>query len=223
MRMNAQRTGTWLAAFAAALLPLHVALAQTADQDAFKKYINAAEHGRVVAAALESLPHEVFQRCPALVAPGSRVTITKPITMSADGKPTAGAWWQRFPVSGCGNDTVLNLYFAVSKDGKVATNIALPGTTRADLVLQHDALFYAGLGPRTRAKDCKSLMITNTKFESYGSHDHPTPPPAEGKFQPWWETWTVKGCGHTFSVPMDFAPDATGTQIKQRPSDIHEL
>jgi hypothetical protein len=217
-----QRAGAWLMALAAAMLPLHAARAQSADQNAFKKYINSTEHGRVVAAALQSLPHEIFQRCPKLVAPGSTVTITQPIAMS-DGKPQAGAWWQRFPVKGCGNDTVLNLYFAVGNDGKVVTNIALPGTTRADLVLQHDALAYAGFGPRMRAKDCKSLMITNTKFEGFGSHDHPTPNPAAGKFQPWWETWTVKGCGHTFSVPMDFAPDASGTQIKQRPDDIREL
>ncbi len=221
--MSTKRAAAWLMALAAAVLPLQSALAQSADQEAaFKKYVDSIELGRMVATAIASLPHEVFQRCPALVAPGSKVTIIKPIEMGADGKPKAGAWWQRFPVKGCGNDTVLNFYFTVGDGGKIATNIALPGTTRADLVLQHDALFYAGLGPHARVKDCKSLMITNTKFEGYGSHDHPTQTPAAGQFQPWWETWTVKGCGHTFSVPMDFTPDANGTQIKQKPDAIRE-
>ncbi|MDI4666965.1 hypothetical protein K9U40_21965 [Xanthobacter autotrophicus] len=39
---------------------------------------------------------------------------------------------------------------------------------------------------------------------------------------PWWETWTVKACGRAFLVPLDFLPDATGTTITQRPSDIVE-
>lgn len=226
--MKMKPAAAWLMASVAAAWPLHAALAQpaqpaqSANEDAFKKYIASAEHGREVSAAIDSLPAEVYARCPALVAPGSRVFISQPIVMGAKGEPTAGAWWQRFPVKGCGHDTILNLYFAVGKDGKVATNMALPGTTRADIVLQHAALYYAGLEPERRSKGCKTLMITDTKFEGFGSHDHPTPKPAEGKFQPWWETWTMKGCGHTYSVPMDFAPDATGMQITQRPDAVRE-
>lgn len=208
------------------MAPICGAIAQTADQDAFRKYIASPEHRQRINKAIASLPPEVFKRCPALVSLGSKVSVVKAVAMGADGAPKIGAWWQRFPVQGCGNDTVLNFYFAVGADGKIATTVALPGTTRADLTLQHDAIFYATLGPSMRAdmraKDCKNFIIKNTRFESFGRHDHPTQSAGDAK-SPWWETWTVTGCGHNFSVPMDFTPDATGTQITQRPKDVTEF
>ncbi len=78
-------------------------------------------------------------------------------------------------------------------------------------------------GPGLRAKDCKQFVITNTRFEGFGLRDPATPDPGEGaQFRPWWETWTLTGCGHSFDVPMNFTPDATGTQIVQKAETITE-
>ena len=216
-----RRAAASLMVMTAALMPWTQLRAQ--EHLDFQKYTASPDYRALIDKALASLPPEVFQKCPSLVSPPSTVTVAAPITMGPDGLPKTGAWWQRFPVSGCGNDTTLNLNFSVRADGKIVVTVALPGTTHADLTLQHDGLFYATVGAGTRAKSCKTFIVKNTRFESYGSHDHPTHSPAQGQFQPWWESWVVTGCGRTFNVPMDFSPDATGTQITQRSQTITEL
>jgi hypothetical protein len=147
--------------------------------------------------------------------------IAQSITFDSNGIPNAGGWWERIPVAGCGNDTTINLYFAVGADGKIATIVAFPGTTRANLVLQRDALKFANLGAGSRAKDCKQFVVTNTRFEGFGLRNPATPDPgADARFRPWWETWMMAGCGQSLDVPINFIPDATGTTINQPLRDV---
>jgi hypothetical protein len=199
------------------------AKAQMVDRALFQKYLASEFHNLLINKALAALPSEVFKKCPALQSPETNISPVQPITFGADGTPNAGAWWEHFPVTGCGNDTIINLNFSIGTDGKIKTTIALPGSTHANLILQHDAIFYANLGPGLRAKDCKQFLITNTRFEGFGLKNPATPDPGvEAKFRPWWETWTVVGCGRTFDVPMNFSPDETGTQITQKVETITE-
>jgi len=94
------------------------------------------------------------------------------------------------------------------------TTTGHPGTTHADLVLQHDALHYAYLAAAAQGKDCNHFDVKNTRFEGYGLKKPSTPDPGAGsRFRPWWETWTIIGCGHLYDVPMNFIPDQTGTTI----------
>lgn len=193
------------------------------DRELFQKYLASDIHKQVLNKALGVFPKEVFQKCPTLESPETTISPVQSITFGPNGVPTAGAWWERFPVKGCGNDTILNLNFFIGADGKLQMTAGLPGTTHANLRLQHDAILYATTGPGVRQKDCKQFIIINTRFEGFGLRDPATPDPGEGeKFRPWWETWTLIGCGHTFDVPMDFVPDATGTQITQKVEDIVE-
>jgi hypothetical protein len=64
--------------------------------------------------------------------------------------------------------------------------------------------------------DCEDIEIADTKFEGFGRSKSPDPHTGgrEDK-QLWRETWTFTGCGHRTDVPMQFVPDATGTQIIQ--------
>lgn len=199
------------------------AAAQTVDAERFRKFMNSDFHAALIAHAASLLPKEVFHSCPTLVSPQGTVTLETSVSFAPDGIPNAGAWRERLPVAGCGNDTVLNFRFSVGTDGKINTTVALPGTTHADLALQRDALKYAYIGARSRAKDCERLNIKDTRFGGYGlRNQRATDPGAGDPFRPWWEIWTVVGCGRTFEVPMEFAPDRTGTQIVQTINDVIE-
>jgi hypothetical protein len=170
----------------------------------------------LVKRVLAVLPAAVFQRCPGLVSSESTVTVLKPVFFAKSGNPNAGSWKQDFPVSGCGNDTVLHIYFTATADEKINAIVGLPGSTHADLTLQGNAVRYARMGAMHVVKDCNDFDVRNTKFESYGLADRATPDPGpEKSFRPWWETWTIVACGQIIDVPIDFVPDDTGTTIIQ--------
>lgn len=167
---------------------------------------------------LAKFPEAVFARCPTLVSKGSQVTVVQPVSFAASGYPNAGVWKQTFPISGCGNDTILNIYFLAKADEKIDSIASLPGTTAADLKLQNDAAMFARIGAHIAVKDCEGskFIIKNTKFEGFGLSNPPTPDPGPGqRLRPWWETWTMTGCGRTLDVPVDFIPNDKGTQIVQ--------
>jgi hypothetical protein len=42
-----------------------------------------------------------------------------------------------------------------------------------------------------------------------------TDPGPDQRLRPWWETWSMIGCGKTIDVPIDFLPEEKGTQIIQ--------
>lgn len=165
---------------------------------------------------ISHIPDTIFRRCPGLVSPGSTVTIVKPVTFGQDGVPVSGLWRQSFPVKGCGNDTILNVFFSPTGDGKINAVLTIPGSTHADPILQRDSVTYARIGAEGAVRGCQAFIVINSAFEGYGLRKPQTADPGPGsRFRPWWEVWTLAGCGHVVDVPMDFVPDATGTQIIQ--------
>src|SRR5262249_32867356 len=141
-----------------------------------------------------------------LVSKGSNVSIIEPVSVGASGVPNAGMWKESFPISGCGNDTTIHAYFSATKDEKINIAFATPGETRADLILQKDAITYAVLGANIAAKTCKRFNVKNTRFDGLDS--------ANQKIRSWRETWTMVGCNRTFDVPLTFTPlDRGGTNI----------
>ena len=190
--------------------------AQNTGTSQFQAFTKSEFYRGLLNRSLAGLPQTVFQRCPELVSNGSTVTIIKPVTFGADGFPNAGLWKQTFPVSGCGNDTTLHFYFSAGADEKINTVVGVPGTTLTGPTLQRDAYSHASTGAALAVKDCKTFDTKNTKFEGYGllNLNPPTPDPgANSHDRPWWETWTMVGCGHTVDVPVDFVPDDKGTQV----------
>jgi hypothetical protein len=84
----------------------------------------------------------------------------KPITFGEDGVPNSGAWKEVEPVKGCGNDTVLNLYFYVADDGAKINGIAgFPGSTHADLFCKKNALTHAEIGASSLARNCAHFDV----------------------------------------------------------------
>jgi hypothetical protein len=190
--------------------------AQAVDGNQMQMFTRSDFYKGLINRALAAIPPTVFQKCPTLVSNGSTVTVLRPISFGGSGFPNAGLWKQAFPVNGCGNDTVLNVYFFAGADEKINTVVGTPGATHADLALQRDALIYANAGASLVAKDCKTFGVKNTRFEGFGLSNPPTVDPGPDKhFRPWWETWTMIGCGRIIDVPMDFVPDEKGTQIIQ--------
>lgn len=188
--------------------------AQADGAGQLQAFMKTAAYGQLVNRGLATLPDSVFKRCPTLVSGGSKVIVLKPASFGSDGSPISGYWVQRFPVSGCGNDTILTFFFSAGADGKINIVVGVPGATHANLTLQRDADRYASIGAGLAAKDCKTFVVKNTKFESYGLQTPATPDPGPGqRLRPWWETWTMIGCGKTVDVPIDFVPDETGAQI----------
>jgi hypothetical protein len=188
-----------------------------------QKFIHSQWYQEFLGHKFSSLPEAVFKRCPTLVSNGSKVVVVKPSSFGPSGFPNAGTWKQMFPVSGCGNDTVLNFYFTAGADEKINTVFALPGTTRGDPVLQRDAYRYAQIGAMAVVKDCKTFIVKNTRFEAVGlPHSPPSDPAPDPSRPPWWETWSMVGCGHTLDVPVYFIPDPTGITISQPFGDITE-
>ena len=97
----------------------------------------------------------------------------------------------------------------------------MPGGTIADPILQRDAINYARLGATVASKDCKQLELVDTHFEAFGLREPKTADPGpNARFRPWWETWTLVGCGRKFDVPINFIPDERGTTIAQALGDV---
>ena len=100
----------------------------------------------------------------------------------------------------------------MGSDGKINGIVAASGTTHADLTLQRDTLFYADMGAAMVAKDCKNMVVTNTRFNALDTTSAP-PPGVDPSRHPWSETWTMVACGHRVDVPFKFIPDNRGTTI----------
>jgi hypothetical protein len=177
--------------------------AQTAAPVQLQQLVAKPDYQASLARQFAHLPPDVFQHCPGLVSKGSTVTVIQPVIFGSDGYPTAGMWEQRFPVSGCGNDTTINFFFVGHPDGNVQSIVAAPGDTHADPVLQRDSFRYVLTAVHLVAPACTALHVRTTSFDGGDA----------GARGPWRETWTVAACGPTYRVPVTFTPDATGTQI----------
>jgi hypothetical protein len=89
----------------------------------------------------------------------------------------------------------------------------LPGSTRADILLQRDAagMAYASLAAYAD-KGCppSQFSIDDTKFVSVDRA--PIPNARAGpNARAWNEEWTALACGKPIVLQLRFTPDATGT------------
>lgn len=178
-------------------------------------FTSSAPYQAMIDNTFATLPPPIFTRCPRLVSNSSTITVLQPVAFFANGVPSAGAWEQSFPVSGCGNDTTINFYLFVSPaDQKLHTIIGLPGTSPADLTLQQDALNHARLAASALLKSCTEWLPLDAKFIAYGLTDPAAPDPGPGnQNRPWHESWTLMGCHHRVVETIDYVPQPNGTEI----------
>ena len=203
-------TTTWtklLPGLAALLFCTASADAPDYGKKQLQAFIGSDVHKGLLDRALLQVSPAVFQRCNNLVSAGSSVTIIEPINFDANNIPVSGVWRESFPVKGCGNDTTLKFYFGGTTAAKINTVIGMPGATKADPTLQHDAFRYTSMAAAVAAPPCTDFVVENTAFGGTQSGQAAVAHP------PWHETWTLLGCGRTLDIPVDFTPDANGTQI----------
>jgi hypothetical protein len=196
-----------------AMLPF-TANAQQRDGGALQFFTASNFYQGLLSNAFASMPPALFRRCPSLVSNGSTIKVLQPVTFGTDGSPNGGFWKQSFPVSGCGNDTIINLYFSASENEQISIILGMPGDTLSDLTLQRDAIFYAKVTASTLLKGCASLVPTNSVFVGYGLLNPATPDPGpKSLLRPWREDWTLVGCGRRIDEIVDFVPEQVGTTI----------
>jgi len=201
--------------FALVVQPVY-ARAPGGDESQVQSFMKSDFYGHLLDDALASLPETVFRKCPTLVSEGAGVTVLTPISFAAAALPIAGSWKQTYPIAGCGNNTVLNFYFSVGAGGRIDTVIGVPGATRADPVVQKEARRRAHGGAAVIVRDCETFDVTNTAFNGFGVIKRPINDPGPYNLpRPWWEIWTIVGCGRTVDVPIKFIPRDYGTQIVQ--------
>ena len=139
------------------------------------------------------------------------VAVYQPLQLDAQRKPTAGAWRERVHAQGCGANRALNVLTFVKSPGRLVSGTLLPGTTRADPLLQRDAFRYAVLAA-TAPANCRQPYIADTSFAGVEGAANASLPP-ERRSPPWKEEWIVSACEQRSVVTLHFVPDATGTNI----------
>jgi hypothetical protein len=183
--------------------------AEADEGSALRAFMGSSYYAGLIHTALAALPPDEFRQCPHLVSTGSQVTILKPVAFYPNGFPGSGLWRQSFPVSGCGNDTIVNFYFLASAGQKISVLIGIPGSTIANLLMQGAGKKFVTIAAQRASPGCRSFTVTNTRFLGFGQ-----PAPGSGPAsRPWRESWTLSGCGRRYTAPIEFAPNKGGIQV----------
>lgn len=177
-----------------------------------RRYQQSTEAQQATIAAAEVGEKSITPECTQMsFAPTGETAVLSPAKFD-QGKPVAGVWVERIAVSGCDGKRVQNIYSIISKTGELKRVAMAPGTTIADPFLQGDAVRYAMVAVGVREQSCKDMKLANTRFDSLSGEAAPGMPPGTAS-RPWKETWTIKACGKSLDVPVNFAPNARGTSI----------
>jgi hypothetical protein len=202
-----------------ALSHIFSAAAFADDQEQFKKLLSdPAQIEHAVRVAGRST---VFQQnpCPtAQFTPQNRTVIYEPPVFDATSKIVAGAWKLSVDEEGCGAQRVLNVVVRAQGPNTIAVTPLLPGTTRADPVLQRDAVKFVRQAimttPEAREPDsCQTGYIADTEFVEEETTRLP-----DSKGPSWRELWTLVSCSKRMEVPVHFIPDVTGTSVSAGPN-----
>ena len=189
-----------LAALFAAVSPAFAA-DKLSDEQA--KYFASSLHTNHLKQAFDTSAVLAFGDCKELNDQGLSVTFSQPLVLK-NGAPASGAWKEQHAVAGCGSTKVLNFYAAPGLDGSPAFTAGMIGTTMADINLQRTAVQYAFLAA-TQKNVCAN-------YEAVDTHLDQGPGGPDTK-QVWYETWAVRGCGHTYDVPLLFTREGANTSL----------
>lgn len=122
--------------------------------------------------------------------------------------PKSGVWMESVDMLVCG-ERKKTRYFVMAQNGaEPRMLLMLPGDSKADPMLQRDAMMYAliAVASDEKTKACnKRPNVVTTKYQS-----------RDDKSGAWVEDWTVDVCGSEKVVVMTFQPDKTGTTISTK-------
>jgi hypothetical protein len=207
--------------FSALVLPAKAQLTPMSPE--LKAFLMRPDQQQVTISMMGQQWRALVGECQSPKVTAMNVLIDKPPTINQAGVPTSGEWRMVGHIEGCGATHIFSLLYFFAKDGQMKTLALLPGTTIADVRLQHDALMYAaaGMANLMPSKDCKDIKYTDTKFVGFGEANPQSIPGRVNRA--WTEEWTVKTCGVAGIVTMHFTPDATGTNITSEPNKTRRI
>ncbi len=128
-----------------------------------------------------------------------------PPQFDGGGRITHGLWREQVLADGCGTVELLNIFSLATPSGEPKLLGGLPGTTRADLPLQRQALLIAVRGLPDKASLCHDMRVVDTAL---------APDAPKERTAPWRESWTVLACDEAYPVPLRFTPTADGATIE---------
>jgi hypothetical protein len=201
------------------LIQLFSTAAFADNQEQFKKLLS--DRAQIEHAVRVAGRSTVFLQNPCPAAqfnPQSRVVIYEPPAFDGANTIVSGAWKLSIDEEGCGAKRVLNVIVRAQSPNTLAVTPLLPGTTRADPVLQKDAvkIVVQAAATTSEAREpnaCQIGYIANTEFVDEESTRLPG-----SKGPSWREQWTLVSCTKRIEVPVHFIPDATGTSISAGPN-----
>ena len=120
------------------------------------------------------------------------------------GRVVHGLWREQVASAGCGTIVLLNVFSLAGPSGVPELLGGLPGTTRADPVLQKSGLPVAVRGLPAAAAGCHDIRVVDTAL----SKDAP-----KDRMASWHEDWTVLACDQAYQIPLRFTPTADGATI----------
>ena len=150
----------------------------------------------------------------------SRLTTPGPVLFGANGQPSSGRWTETLTFDGCSQSGIFNVMTFVNRSWQIHTVGLLPGTTKADPLLQRDTMVYVARGfiaasghnsvPPPAGWKLETSHIIDTTFDGFSGA--PTVDARPGRnSRPWRENWTLLACNVPFILSLQFMPDATGT------------
>jgi hypothetical protein len=146
-----------------------------------------------------------------------RIRIFEPLEIDVNGMPASGSWRETVPGTACNEKRMYNVQVDATNKG-LRYVPTYPGTAQGDPELQHDTLKNIELArvAMPGVKQSCPVEVLNTQLVG---------PAAtilqNGLLSEWKEEWDVRVCGKIFTVPVKYAPDATGTAISVGASEIH--
>jgi hypothetical protein len=211
----------WKAALAAGAVGIVCVVSSTAvgdDQTPLVKLLSdPTEQQHVISVAGRSTV--ILQNpCPtAQYTLEKKISFYKQPSFDSGSKLVDGAWKQVVDEEGCGVRRILNVLVFAQGQNNVSVVPLLPGTTRADAILQRDAVKFAvqaaATVPGGREENCQIGYVADTEFIEQESVT------LEGAKGPSWrELWTLVSCTHKMQIPVHFIPDSTGTSISAGPN-----
>ncbi|WP_189046410.1 hypothetical protein [Aliidongia dinghuensis] len=198
--------GMRIALLLAGLLLLdQVAFADDAVDPRFVAFIKSDAHRaavlKVAAAQAQGLPAPCAA---ARYRPAGDVDLYRPPQFDGGGRIIHGLWREQVLAEGCGTMELLNIFSLATASGEPELLGGLPGTTRADLVIQKQALPLAAKGLPPEAAQCRDVHVVDTVL---------APDAPADRHMPWHETWTVLACDKAYPVPLNFTPSSDGATI----------
>jgi len=188
----------------AALLSMTAQAADAVDPHLLDLLKSEAHQAAVMKVATDQAGELPGACATARYQPVGEIQFFLPPQTDGGGRVIHGLWREQVAAAGCGTVVLLNVFSLAGPSGVPELLGGLPGTTRADPVLQKSGLPVAVRGLPAKTADCHDIRVVDTAL----SKDAP-----KDRMAPWHEDWTVLACNEAYQIPLRFTPTADGATI----------